>query len=62
LLEEKVENHIKQALHTKEGWLLMSKTIFKENIEKIDEKIWKITQNRILEEIQSNFKDKNNNS
>jgi hypothetical protein len=61
LLEENVENHIKQELHTKEGWLLMYKTIFKENIDNIDGEIWKINQNEILEELQNNFNDENDN-
>jgi hypothetical protein len=61
LLEDKVENYINQELHTKEGCLLMYKTIFKENIDKIDGEIWKITQNKILEELQSNFDDENDN-
>jgi hypothetical protein len=61
LLEAKVENHIKQELLTKEGWLLMNKTIFKQNIDLIDGEIWNLTQNEILEELQSNFNNENDN-
>jgi hypothetical protein len=62
LVRREGQNHIKQALHTKEGWLLMYKTIFKENIDKVDGEIWKITQNRILEDLQSNVEDETDNN
>jgi hypothetical protein len=39
----------------------MYKTIFKENIDKIDGEIWKITQNGIFEELQSKFNNENDN-
>jgi hypothetical protein len=39
----------------------MYKPIFKEKIDKIDGEIWKITQNEILEELQSNLNDENDN-
>jgi hypothetical protein len=51
LPRRKDQNHIGQSLHTKEGWLHMYKAIFKENIDKIDGDIWKITQNRVLEDL-----------